>query len=93
MDCIYLFVNDQFLNFIIIIHFLTFYFHINFNVKMNLMANIIGTPMSIKTNFMDCYCKNLRCYWDFADLYFNLFPTVIICKSIDVSELNPSSEP
>ena len=47
---------------------------------MNLMANIIGKPMSIKTNFMDCCCKNLRCYWDFADLYFNLFPTVIICK-------------
>lgn len=92
MDCIYLFVNDVF-KFYYIYTVLTFYFHINFNVKMNIMANIIGMSMSIKTNFMDCCCQNLRCYWDFGDLYFNLFPTVIICKSIDVSELNPSREP
>lgn len=92
MDCIYLFVNDVF-KFYYIYIVLTFYFHINFNVKMNIMANIIGMSMSIKTNFMDCCCQNLRCYWDFGDLYFNLFPTVIICKSIDVSELNPSREP
>ena len=92
MDYIDLFVNNQCLNFIIVIHFLAFYFHIKFKVKMNIMANIIGTSMSIKTNFIDCCCQNLRSYWDFGDLYFNLFPTVIIWKSIDVSELTPSSE-
>ena len=91
MGCIYLFVNDQCLNFIIVIHIFSVLFLHNFKIKarINVVANITGKSMSIKTNFMDCYCQNLRCCWDFGDLCSSLFSPVIIWKSIDSLELSP----